>query len=102
MVNVWFCSDGENPTDGEKSDYTKELDFCIDVLELSEAQFFCDLSITPKFGDPNDKMAQVRGRRHVVLEIGEEEVNGTGWKPGFYLLYLSPEEVFKRLGPREN
>lgn len=100
MVNVWFCREGNNPSRGGPS-YILSIDACIRQLDLSDAKLLCDLASRPRFGQPDDPLADIRGYQHVVLEIDEKEAKGqtTIREPGFYLLKLSPTEVVNRLGP---
>jgi hypothetical protein len=40
-------------------------------------------------------MANLRGNRHVVVEISEAEGQSAGWTLGFYRAPVSPQEASK-------
>ena len=96
MAKVWFCRDGASPTVGSPA-ATVGLDECVQKLDLVRSNFLCDLSTTPRFGEPGDPMAVIRGNRHVVVEVEERDAVGRGWKPGFYRSPLLPQEASERL-----
>lgn len=100
MAKVWFCREGDRPTDGGPA-YILGLDECIDQLGLLEARFLCEPSSRPAFGDPADPLGRFRSYKYVVVEIDEGEVEGrdSKWRPGFYLSPLPPDQAIKRLGP---
>ncbi len=99
MANVWLAKDGDSPTQGEKPSYTLSLDDCINKLGLAQEQFLSDLSTVPKFGEPGDPMADIRGYQHVMVVVEEDEAKDHGWRPGFYRSPVSPQEAVDRLGP---
>ena len=102
MADVWLAKEGDSPTQGEKPSYTVSLDNCINKLDLAQAHFLSDLSTIPKFGEPGDPMANIRGYKHVLIEVKKDEAKDHDWRPGFYRSPVSPQEVVNRLGlPRE-
>jgi len=100
MAKVWLCREGDKPTLGGPA-YSLSLDECIEKLKLSESRFLCEPSTTPRFGDLGDQLGAVRGYQYVVVEIGQDEIQGkhSKWRPGFYLSPLSPGEAIEHLGP---
>ena len=99
MADVWFAKDGGGATQGATPRYTLPLDDCITKLDLTQAQFLSDLSTVPKFGEPDDPLADIRGNQHVMIMVKEDEAKGRGWRPGYYRSPVSPHEAFSRLGP---
>ena len=97
MVKIWFCKEGKDPT-GSAPAYELSFKDCVEKLGLASARYLSDLSTTPRFGDPNAKLAGVADYRHVVAEISEADIKGSGWKSGFYLIELSPQAVIDCLG----
>ena len=100
MANVWLAKDGDNPTQGEKPSYTLSLDDCTNKLGLAQEQFLSVLSTVPKFGEPGDPMADIRGYQHVVVVVDEDEAKDHGWRPGFYRSPVSPSRPSIALVPR--
>jgi hypothetical protein len=94
MVSVWFVKDGNERTTGGPS-YQMPLDDCIACLELSKGDYYSDLNNTPRFD--HVRLQEFCGPRHVVVEIGELEATAKNWKPGFYLVRLTPREAQQRL-----
>jgi len=95
MAKLWFAKSGSEPTAGEPS---QELDVneCVSKLGLAKDHWRTSLEATPSFGEA-DKMQDFRAPEHVVVEIGEGEA--AGWKSGFYLLPIKPNEARKQLRP---
>ena len=52
MAKIWFCHDGDNPTDGGPR-AVLQLDDCAKTLDLTGADSIGDLSATPRFGKSN-------------------------------------------------
>ena len=97
MVKVWFVREGSDPTSGGPVS-TLSLNECVQNFELSQGQFLCELSTSPRFGASDDPLAMIRGYTHVVVEVGEDEAKDRGWQSGYYRSSLSPQEAYERLG----
>jgi len=97
MAKVWLARDGKDPTrGGPLAEVT--LPTCEAKLGLRRSDFFSGLTQTPRFGDPEAPSSMVFGYRHVVVELGEPEAAGHGWRPGFYHVPCSPEEACIPIG----
>jgi hypothetical protein len=59
MAKVWFCRDGDNPTDGGPR-AVLPLDDCAKTLGLTGADYIGGLTETPKFGKSGDPLAVSR------------------------------------------
>jgi hypothetical protein len=94
MAKVWPVYDGYPNTIGEPWAILA-LDDAARVLDLEPTYYLTDLSRPPKFGDTERNLTWV-GYRHVIVEVGEDEVRG-GWQSGFYRSPLSSVEAFFRL-----
>ncbi len=97
MTKVWFVRDGPEPMRGEPK-YTLPLDRCTDQLGLTKKDWLHGLNQTPHFQAPR---VAVPEDRHVVCQIDAPEASEYGWRPGYYVLEISPKEVAERLGPPE-
>ncbi len=100
MTKVWFVRDGPEPTRGEPK-YTLPLDRCTDQLGLTKKDWLHALDQTPRFGDQAPRPLGMAEYRHVVCQIDAPEASEYGWRPGYYVLEISPKEVAERLGPPE-
>ena len=96
MVKIWFVRNNIGKTTGD-SEYQLPLDDCVNRLGLSPDHFLCSIESTPEFGI--DHRANFRGPSHVVCEVQDTNAVTSQWKPGFYRIQLSPEQVRERLGP---
>ena len=98
MASVWFCFEGPEPTRGGPA-YRTPVIHCIEELGLSESQLLSGvLPPRPKFNE-RSKLGAFAGYKHVVVELDRGEAATVGWRPGYYLLTLTPREVTERLGP---
>ena len=72
------------------------VDDCVRQLGLLRRNFLKPLK-GPKFDDPSG-FGTVPGYKLVVIIIEENEAKSSGWKPGYYVLQMSPDEVINVLG----
>jgi hypothetical protein len=100
MTKVWFVRDGPEPTRGEPK-YTLPLDQCTDQLGLTKKDWLHALDQTPRFGDQAPRPLGMAEYRHVICQIDAPEASEYGWRPGYYVLEISPKEVAERLWPPE-
>lgn len=70
---------------------------CQTKLGLQPANFLCDLTTVPKFGDTAAPPAPFRDPRFVVAQLDEAEASRVRWQAGFYLADLTPKEAERRL-----
>ena len=96
MAKVWFCRDGDNPTDGGPR-AVLPFDHCANTLGLTGADYIGDLAEVPKFGKRGDPLAMIRGYQHVVIEVSEAEAAPPRWRSGYYRARLTPAEADERL-----
>ncbi|MDA7948125.1 MAG: hypothetical protein MPJ78_11695 [Hyphomicrobiaceae bacterium] len=99
MAQIWFLYDGPQPTYGKPA-YRLPVTECIDKLDVFRSRFCSDLSRLPKFNVANT-LGSLRGFRHSVMKLNEDEAAAFGWKAGYYRLELKPHEVMERLGRPE-
>ena len=99
MAKIWFARDGKDPTRGGP---IAELPLATitNKLALTHSDYLCDLSTTPRFGDPSAETSMIFGYKHVVVQIDKAEAVTHGWKSGFYRASCSPQEAFEILGLR--
>ncbi len=96
MAKVWFCRDGNRPTDGGPRAVLPLAD-CVRILDVHKASYLGDHAKVPKFGRADDPLASVRGYQHVVIEVDKAEAATLKWKPGFYRASLTPQKAAKLL-----
>lgn len=94
MADIWLVKEGSDPTSGDAFQKAS-LRECIDRLNLNPKDYLCGPDTTPRFG--MNQPDRVRGPRYVVVEVANDEVRGTGMKPGFYLARLSVADARRRL-----
>ena len=97
MAKIWFCRDGSAPSIG---DTVAALPFtdCAQKLAITPSSFRSDTLQPPRLANLDSGRAGFLGYHHVVVELGAEESAALGWKPGFYLSPLLPEEASEQLG----
>ena len=92
MAKVWFCRDGDDPTDGGPR-AVLPLDDCAKTLGLTGADYICDLAEIPNFGKPGDPLATMRGYQRVVVEVSDAEAAPPTWRAGYYRARITPAEA---------
>jgi len=96
MASIWMVREDGSTPPGEPW-RTMSIEHCCEKLGLEKSDFFCDLDHPPgPSGPADDIVARVRGPRRVVVEIGIIDQDISSWRPGFYMLKLSPDEVISR------
>jgi hypothetical protein len=78
--------------------YSRPFHDCIARLELRPGQWWAPLGELPVIGNPS-LAAEATAPEAVVCEVDAGEVTGHEWRPGYYLLDLSPPQVSSILGP---
>ncbi len=100
MINIYFCCDGETPSDKQPV-YTLSLKDFLSKFDRSEAEHFYRSPVKYKrAGNVRSNLSGFREYDHVIAEIegdGAESIEPE-WKPGFYRLELSATQIVKRLG----
>ncbi len=96
-IKVWFVREGPRPTRGDHPSYELPLQTCIETLGLEKHHWKFALKPTPQFGK-GSPLSEFAGNRYVVYEIDDAEAKASGWKAGFYLTDLAPNEAVERLG----
>ena len=97
MAKVWPCFEGKYITYGDPwADIT--LVECQEKLDLCPSDYRWSLDENFYFGDPNED-ALFRGCKHVVVEVSKAEARdgGDGWRPGRYVIRMTPDEAYNRL-----
>jgi hypothetical protein len=94
MADVWMVREGSGPPHGKPWRLMLLTD-CCEKLGLKPSDFWCDLTDTPKFGEPTE-LAEIRDPRFVVVELDDTEAAAHQWKPGFYKLGIPPKEAKRR------
>lgn len=100
MAKVWFVRDGYDPTTGAPA-YDLPLEQCIDQLGLTKRHWLHGLDLTLRFGSRNPRPATVPEPRHAVCQVDDPEASEHGWRTGYYLLEISPNEITERREPPE-
>jgi hypothetical protein len=95
MAKVWLAKEGGDPNRGAPLAEMKVSD-CAEELGLTRGNFLRDLSAPPRLGKPSE-LDEYRGTRHIVVEIDESEALACGWKSGYYLAPISPQEAHQKL-----
>ncbi len=101
MVNVWFFKNPDKPTE-RPPNYTCQVDEAIEKLDL-ESAISLGRAKKPVFNGDIDRLADFKEPEHVLVEITADESVGeySTWKPGYYVLQLSPRQVRNRLQPKK-
>jgi hypothetical protein len=98
MPKIWPCYEGKIVTAG---DPWKEISLaeCEHLLDLHPSDYRWSLSETVRFGNPHEDQTCL-GYRHVVAEVSDSEASSGGgaWRPGRYVVRMTPDEVYNRLG----
>lgn len=97
MAKVWLVMHGPDPTRGEPFRHLP-LSECQEKLGLNPSNWVSDSGRGPRFGNPADELARFRGPQHVVVEIDLDEAKAHGWRPGFYVPNITPDEAARRCG----
>src|SRR5262245_53048079 len=97
MAKIWFCKEGDRPTVGGPI-AERPLSECVRVLDVRQDFYLGDDPKKVRFGTPGDPMNEIRGNKHVVVEVEESESSPEGWAIGYYYSPLSPEEAYEKLG----
>jgi hypothetical protein len=98
MAKVWFVYEGPEPTRGSPA-YELPAEEAIERLGVTQERFLSGLDAPgPRF-NKDSSLGQIAGRKHVVLELEENEAKATGWVGGYYYVSGDPEEVIALLGP---
>ena len=97
MARVWMAQEGSRANSGGPW-REMTLDECQQKLGLIPSDFKSDLADPPHFGDTTKPPAMFRDPVAVVVEVDDAEAAKHGWKPGFYVLDVSPKQAEKRLG----
>jgi hypothetical protein len=97
MAKIWFCRDGNSPTIG---DAIASLPFaeCAAKLAITPSSFRSDTLSPSRLANVDSGQPAFRGYHHVIVELAAAEAAAIGWKAGFYLSPLLPEEATERLG----
>jgi len=98
MAKVWPCFEGKYITYGDPWADIRLVE-CEQKLDLAPGDFRWGLDENYYFGDPNEN-AVWRGCKYVVIEVSEAETRDDGdrWRPGRYVISMTPVEVYNRLG----
>ncbi len=97
MANVWLVKKGAEPTRGGPW-RSMDVQKCVEKLDLKQSNFHSDLSKGPRFGNTDKPPAVFAGPVAVVVQIQESEAAQYQWKPGFYVLDITPREAERRCG----
>jgi hypothetical protein len=97
MAKIWFCRDGNSPSIGEVMAALPFAD-CAQKLAITPQSFRTDTLVPPRLANVDSGRPAFRGFHHVVVELDEAESAKLGWKSGFYLSPLLPEEARELLG----
>lgn len=95
MAKIWPVYEGKEPTRGGPW-ADMPLREAVALLELGQHDFVSGSERTPRFGDVNRDLSFM-GFKHIVVEVGPDEARREGWRPGFYVSPLKPDEAFRRL-----
>jgi hypothetical protein len=98
MAKVWPCFEGKYITYGDPWADIRLVE-CEQKLDLVPSDYRWGLDENYYFGDPNEN-AVWRGCKYVVIEVSEAEARdgGDGWRPGRYVIRMTPVEAYNRLG----
>jgi hypothetical protein len=96
MAKVWLVREGDDSTRGEPLAVI-EISDCAEKLSLTQGDLLRHVSTRPRFGKPSELSGYYRDNRHIVVEIDEAEALTCGWKSGYYLAPISPEEAHRKL-----
>jgi hypothetical protein len=95
MARIWPAYEGKTANRGGPwADLP--LQDAVPLFELRPQDKVADLDVTPRFGDVNRDLWYL-GHKHIVVEIGRSEAQGSSWRPGFYKSRVKPDDAFGRL-----
>jgi hypothetical protein len=83
-------------TQGEPA-YSRPFHDCIARLALRPGQWWAPLGDLPVIGNPS-LAAEATAPEAVLCEVAGDEIAGDDWRPGYYLLDMSPAQVAEILG----
>ena len=97
MAKIRPCFEGKYVTPGDTW-VEVSLAECEQTLGLHRSDYRCGVDETCYFGDLNE--AALSDFQYVVIEVSEIEADhvGDGWRPGKYVIRMTPAEVCDRLG----
>lgn len=96
VARIWFLKLGYARTHGEPA-YSRPFHDCIARLELRSGQWWAPLGELPAIGNPS-LAGEATAPEAVLCEVGAEEIARDEWRPGYYLLDMSPAQVSAVLG----
>jgi hypothetical protein len=96
VARIWFFRLGYARTQGAPA-YSRPFHECIARLELRPGQWWAPAGVLPMIGNPS-LAGEVTAPEAVLCEVVADEIAGEDWRPGYYLLDLSPAQVTGILG----
>jgi hypothetical protein len=70
---------------------------CVKALRVNKIQFLGAPTAKVQLGRPEDPLAAVKGFAQVLVLVVEPEATAHGWKPGYYLAPVTPQQAAERL-----
>lgn len=99
MAKLWLCKVGSDLASGEQPYATVPLADCINDLSIASRGFLGGLDSPPHFPKSiDDRLADYRGPRCVVVRIDATEAANYRLKPGFYGSPVVVAAAMKTLG----
>jgi hypothetical protein len=96
VARIWYLKLGYARTLGAPA-YSRPFRDCLARLELRPGQWWAPSGDLPVIGNPS-MASEATAPEAVLCEVGAEEIARDGWRPGYYLLNLSPAQVTDILG----
>jgi hypothetical protein len=97
VARIWYLKLGYARTLGAPA-HNRPFRDCIARLALRPGQWWAPLGELPVIGNPS-LAGEATAPEVVVCEVDGDEVSGHEWRPGYYLLDMSPPQVSSILGP---
>ena len=96
VARIWYLKLGYARSLGEPA-YSRHFHDCIARLGLRPGQWWAPLGDLPVIGNPG-LATEATAPEAVLCEIAGDEVAEDDWRPGYYLLDMSPAQVADILG----
>jgi hypothetical protein len=88
MAIIWSLKDKNFPARGYK-EAERDIGWCVENLQLRPEQWLPKFSRAQVIGAA--KLSFSDDRRHVVVEIRDDEADG--WMPGYYFVEIEPQQA---------
>lgn len=96
IAGIWLLKVGYARTQGAPA-FSLPFHECIARLGLRPGQWWAPLGHLPVIGNPS-LAGEATAPQGVLCEVAEDEIGSDDWRPGYYLLDLSPAQAAEIFG----